>query len=345
MEDMKGAMARELAANRDTFNAMFKARKTLSRSLQADDFYHVLADVVAPVVEAVDLAGLEVPATAHALYGIALTLTQRSLLGLNSRHEFVERVWKELLPQVANLVAKHPHDVTTAVSNAAYHLGLRSQGIQSQWLKTMKVVALESPDLQAFLDAGVVVAWTSGMTHWRKPALEAWSRLDSTLNKITLRVSSTNTYPPEVLRQQLTEAFQEPAGDKNPSLQIVYRTGGFRGFAGPFLNPPMVYSNGDRVFAADSNGHHRVFADIFGATIERTNPSTPTDFRSAFEYSPDGTIAAFGEARKFFELENASSTAGNNDFMAVTLPHSHHIWVVARASDDVGYGRYPIHRS
>jgi hypothetical protein len=284
------------------------------------------------VVEAVDLAGLEVASTAHALYGIALTLTQRSLLGLNSRHEFVERVWKELLPQVASLVAKHPHDIATAVSNAAYHLGLRSQGVQNRWLKTMKAVALEAPDLQAFLDAGIVAAWTSGMTHWRKPALEAWGRLDSTLGKITLRLSATNPYPREVLRQQLAEAFQVPAGDENPSLQVVYRTGGFRGFAGPFLNPPMVYTNGGRVFAADSNGHHLVFADIFGATIERTNPSTPTDFRSPFDYSPDGTIAAFGETRKFSELENASSTAGNKDFMAVTLPHSHHIWVVARAS-------------
>ncbi len=332
MEELKGAMARELAANRDTFNAMFKARKTLSRSLQADDFYHVLTHVVAPVVEALDRGGLDVTTTAQTLYGIALTLTQRSLLGMNSRHEFVARVWKELLPQVATLVAKHPRDITTAVSNAAYHLGLRSQSVQDRWLTTMQAVAVEDPDLQAFLDAGIVAAWSSGMTHWRKPALEAWSRLDSTLSKITLRLSATNTYPREILRQQLADAFQMPGGDENPSLQIVYRAGGFRGFAGPFLDPPIVYTNKDRVFAADSNGHHLVFADIFGATIERTTPSTPSDFRSPFDYSRDGTIAGFGERRRFPELENASSTAANSDFMAVTLPHSHYIWVVARAS-------------
>ena len=170
------------------------------------------------------------------------------------------------------------------------------------------------------------------MAHWRKPALEAWGRLDSRLAKITLRLSADHSYPKEVLRQQLADAFQMPAGTETQSLQIVYRTGGFRGFAGPFLDPPKVYASGDRVFAMDSLGHHAIFADVFGATIERTKPSTPSEGSAVFRYSTDGTIKTTEERRKFPEFESASSVAANSDFMCVTLPHSHHIWVVARRS-------------
>ncbi len=328
MEDLS-AMSRELAANREVFNAMFKARKGLNRTLQADDFYEVLGEVVAPVVEAVDRQNIDVATTVRTLFSVALTLTQRSLLGPKSRHEFVTRAWRELLTQTPWLVAEHTQDVAIAVSNAAYNLGLRTEDIQERWLQTMLEVAVEKPDLKAFLDAGIVAAWSAGMAHWRKPALEAWGRLDPKLARVTLRLNVDDSTPIEVLRQHLVHVFQRPAGTDDPSLQIVYRTGGFRGFAGPFLAPPKVYASGDRVFAVDSTGHHMIFADAFGALIERTTESTPSATTSPFRYETDGTVRAFGATCHFPMLASASSVASNQDFMAVALPHSHHIWIIA----------------
>lgn len=331
MEDLS-AMSRELAANREVFNAMFKARKGLNRSLQADDFYEVLSDVVAPVVEAVDGQNLDVTSTVRALFSVALTLTQRSLLGPKSRHEFVARVWQDLLTQIPELVAAHTQDIAIALSNAAYHLGLRTEDIQERWLQTMLEVAQKKPDLASFLDAGIVAAWSAGMAHWRKPALEAWGRLDSTLARTTLLLDVDDSTPVEILRQHLVHVFQRPAGTEDPSLQIVFCTGGFRGFAGPFLAPPKVYASGDRLFALDSTGHHAIFADTFGALLERTTESTPSTATSPFKYESDGTISAFGATRHFPMLAKASSVASNQDFMAVTLPHSHHVWIIAWSS-------------
>ncbi len=331
MEDLS-AMSRELAANREVFNAMFKARKGLNRSLQADDFYEVLSDVVAPVVEAVDAQNIDVASTVRTLFSVALTLTQRSLLGPKSRHEFVARVWQDLLTQIPDLVAEHTQDVAIALSNAAYNLGLRTDDIQERWLQTMLEVAQEKPDLASFLDAGIVAAWSAGMAHWRKPALEAWGRLDPGLAKTTLCLHKDDSTPIEVLRQQLAHVLQRPAGTEDPSLQIVYRRGGFRGFRGPFLAPPKVYASDDRLFAVDSTGHHAIFADAFGALIERTAESTPSIGASPFTYAPDGSITAFGVTRHFPMLAKASSVASNQDFMAVALPHSHHVWIIAWSS-------------
>lgn len=331
MEDLS-AMSRELAANREVFNAMFKARKGLNRSLQADDFYAVLNEVVAPVVEAVDGQNTDVASTVRTLYSVALTLTQRSLLGPKSRHEFVARAWQDLLTQIPELVAEHTQDVAIAVSNAAYNLGLRTEDVQKRWLQTMLEVAKEKPDLRAFLDAGIVAAWSAGMAHWRKPALEAWGRLDPNLARATLRLPKDDSTPTAVLRQHLLHVFQRPAGTEDPSLQIVYRIGGFRGFGGPFLAPPKVYASDDRLLAVDSTGHHAIFADTFGALMERTAESTTSFVASPFRYEPDGSITAFGVTRHFPILAKASSVAANQDFMAVALPHSHHVWIIAWSS-------------
>ncbi|MEZ4458369.1 MAG: hypothetical protein R3E66_01310 [bacterium] len=329
MANVGEALARELAAHRGTLNAMFAARRGLDRTLNADDFYRVLSEVVSPVVQSIADAGEDTNACALTLYELALTLTQRGLLGPRARSPHVGRAWTQLLVLVPSLVAREPRAVVAALSNAAHHLSGRPDVVAQKWFSTMAHVASFQPTLSAFLDAGKVAAWSSGLAHFRASAIQTWENLEPPLAKITLRLSPDDSTPKEVLRQQLRHAFLRPGSRDDAKLECVHVTGGFRGFGQPFVEPPEVFTSSGQVFARDSLGCFLVSADAFGATLERAAERGFEATPSPFEYAPDGTVSAFGTKRHFPNIANAMTVACNRDFVAATLAHSHQIWIVA----------------
>ena len=329
MANVGDALAHELAAQRGTFNAMFAARRGLDRKLNAEDFYDVLIHVVSPVVQAVADAGEDTATCALTLYEMALTLTQRGLLGSKARSAHVARAWTDLLVRVPALVATDCRPLVAALSNAAHHLSGRPDEIAQTWFSTMTHVARQAPELSAFLDAGKVAAWSSGLAHFRPSAVKTWENLDAPLAKITLRLSPDDSTPREVLRQQLRHAFLTPGSREDAQLRCVHVTGGFRGFGQPFVEPPEVFTHGGQIFARDSLGCFLVSADAFGATLERAAERGFSATPCPFEYSDAGTVGAFGTKRHFPVISNALTVAGNRDFVAVTLPHSHHVWIIA----------------
>lgn len=325
------AMHRVLAAHRETLNAMFRAHLALHRNLEAEDFFAVLALDLAPIAQAIDEAGGPLDRVFRQFYELALTLTERGLLGPKARLQTVTRCWRELLPRFGYLLGTHP-EVAVSLSNAAYHMRVRPDVLDT-WLSTMARVAALQPSAAALLKAGQVAVWSSGMAHFRESALDAWLQLDGPLSHVTLRLEPHDETPKNVLRQQLQHPFLTPGSVQNPSLKAIWCVGGFRGFGGSFFHPPMLTAHGNQVFARDRAGTFRIFADVFGATVERAHlpDSTPERPSNAthFAYQPLGRISAFGTSREFPHLVGASSVVGTADFLAVALPHSHQVWIVA----------------
>lgn len=334
MADLSPIMQRVLAEQRETLNAMFRVQASMHRQLRTDDFYAVLIQDLAPVVTAIEAAGGPVGQVFRPLYELALTLTARSLLGPQARLNAVTRCWRELFPKLGQQLGTHPQ-LAMQLSNAAFHLNARPYALDA-WLNTMTKVATCAPSASALSGAGQVAAWSSGLAHLRSSALAVWETLDGPLSRITIGLEADNETPRDTLRQQLKHPFLRPGSVQDPRLQAVGAVGGFRGFGGSFLQPPTLTVRNHAVFARDQAGTYQIFADTFGATVERAplpkrgpkskHPQTP------FVYEPSGHITAFGTRREFPHLAGATAAVGTAELMAVALPHSHQVWIVAWAA-------------
>lgn len=329
MEDiaLPESMVRALRSERETLNALFRVRKSMHRGLNAEDFYRVLQTDVAVLVAVIEHVGGPAEALVRPLYELALDLTQRGLLGPRARTQTMTRCWYAVVLPAAYLLGTH-FEVVRALLNVAFALE-RYPGALDKWMTTMGRVLARKPPASALLTAAQVAAWTSGLAHLRESALERWRLLDGELGRIVLGLEHDAAAPLAVLRQQLAHPFLTPGSDRDPSLKMVWEVGSFRGFGGEFLAPPMLTGHADQVFARDQHATYRLFADAFGATLERAPIPDKASGGTHFSFRKDGSVDAFGTRRTFPQLAEASSVVGNADFLAVALPWSHRITVVA----------------
>ena len=152
------------------------------------------------------------------------------------------------------------------------------------------------------------------------------------------------------LDQLETERWYSPVGVPSPSpsgsgesgkesasrpLRIVRVTGGFRGFDGPCLRPPIVSANEAGLFVADGHETWQLLADAFGTLWHPVPGSAPQSSSPAagsrVAIDSQGKVTWHGTHR-FVELAEASSFACDGQTLAVTLPTSYHVFLVALAT-------------
>jgi hypothetical protein len=129
--------------------------------------------------------------------------------------------------------------------------------------------------------------------------------------------------------------FTRQTAATNQSLRIVRVTGGFRGFGGPCLRPPTVTANDDGLFVRASDESWQLLADAFGTYWHHVSmPPKSRASRVASKIAIDsrGRVAWDGTHQDFVELADASSFACDGQTLAVTLPTSHHVFLVARVA-------------
>jgi hypothetical protein len=203
----------------------------------------------------------------------------------------------------------------------------------------MQQLGSRCPDVAQFLEAGKVCAWRAGMAHYREGALDTGRRLDPNIAAPALGL--TDIRDPGALeciigrlrdnRWLSVEAAAQPAGT-TPQLRIVRKLGGFRGFAGPFLAPPVVTCADGEFFVQDGESCWHLTTDRFGATLHRTeNTPVKTNPTTPFQMSTDGTVKCAEQSKRFAELQGSSSWAANRTTLAVTTPLSHLVYLVALA--------------
>jgi hypothetical protein len=171
-------------------------------------------------------------------------------------------------------------------------------------------------------------------------------------------------------RLQIDRWFSPVAGkaaEASRPLAIVRVTGGFRGFGGPCLGPPTATANGDRLIVSDGHATWQLLADVFGTLWHRV-PTSPTDsgpsritpnpassgrgaredggrgvggegigvgregIPSKIEMDSRGGVSWDGIHQQFDQLADANSYACDGQTLAVTLPTSYHVFLVARTS-------------
>ena len=337
MEELiSGPLAGALEAGRSRYNALFAQARRSMPPLAAAAFAAHLRTVVGPVVdEAARVAPGQVAAVVDVLYEFSLELLGKDLWG---RHPILAEGWRSLLGGLPRLLTESPRALAGSVTNALIHLAQVPGTRPRRWIDEVRRLGDRGADVSALLEAGEVVAWRAGLAHFRAGALEVCARLEPTLARAALGLPEADGPPLETILERLRDdpwlhaAAAGTTEDTPRPLRIVARVGGFRGFGGPFLTPPAVRSSDGQFLVSDQESCWRLTADLFGATLHRLGPAEPPtkgDPGPAFRIARAGKVSRGKESRVFDELHEVRSAAGDATTLAVTVPLSHRVYLVA----------------
>ncbi len=320
--------------HRKELNARFGQARQSRPAIDAAVFGYVLARLVAPLVETVGkLDSSRVETAALALYDLALELVGRDLLGGHARSAWVEAGWSGLLPGLAPFLALEPRIVAGSITNALYNLSQVPGARPRQWIERMAAAAALCPDAPALLAAGQVLAWQAGLAHFRLSALQVAQSLPDGLARSTLGLLENGAVSTAAA---LTRWQSDPwwlPGQVEPAggLRLAGRTGGFRGFGGPFLGLPKVGQIQGRFIVQADEQAWTLFADAFGSVLQRAAASSsPAAGASARLKLNSGGQVSYGNYSKVFaELQNTSSWAADDRTLVAASPLSYKLTVVA----------------
>jgi hypothetical protein len=338
------AFARALMARREAINAQFVLARREHRRLDGEAYMEALARWGGPVVDAA--AALE-PARAEAVCAAVaeatLELVARGYMGEHTRTPQVHVLWEQVLPALGRFVAAQPQAIIHAMTNAVIALSAAPQVRVSDWIGWMVALSSRCADGAELLGVGKVLAWRVGMAHWRASALAVAAELPQGLVMAALGLRDADAAGTDTAR--LLEVlgrypWRRPyAVGKAPveypltQLKIMHSVGGFRGFGGVFMQPPQVAATPDgQLYAYTQDGCWSLHADCFGATLQRHGKELPDGIDQApgeFKLTPNGRVSLGKLRTQLPQLMHWYSTACNEHMMAVTLWHSHKIFIIA----------------
>jgi hypothetical protein len=329
-------LAAVLRDGRGRFNAAFAAARRANPRVDPAAFSAFLCGPVDDILRAVASSHpRQVTAVCEALWEAALTLFAQDLLGPASRTDVVARAWEDVLPVAARLLAESPESTIAAVSNAACNIDGDLPGAGNRWLPLVRALVPHAADVAAFREAMLVAAWRAGLAHYRDSALARWRGLPAALQRVVLGLPPTDPRTSAELAARLDDPWWTPEGEAHgrPAIALVGAVGGFVGLGGPFVEPPQVACVAGAIVAFDRAGAWTVFADANGTTIKRARsmPDSRTDLPApTFTIDRRGTVACGGEELAFPDLADATSFASTPWLLAVTVAHSHRVFLVAR---------------
>lgn len=276
---------------------------------------------------------------------LALDLFAAGLLGPQTKHPYVSTAWQEILPRATRLLARDPTQVAGCLSNAVDYLASQSAARPAEWIQVMRDLSPHCDSVQQWLDAGKIAAWRVGLVQFRSAALKLARQLPLKLAIHSL--GAPDDMMESAWREQLNgleaDRWMSPTGQTAEairSLCIVRTAGGFRGFGGPCLRPPTVIAHDGALIVSDGNTSWQLLADVFGTQWNRIPGLPPKTMSSASSSNVTidrrGRVDWDGMQHDFADLVEAGSFACDGQTLAVTLPTSRHVFLVARVAKRTG---------
>lgn len=333
-----GPMAESLKRGRERFNTKFAYARRSYPALEASDFADQLRDTIEPIINVVDHTRPDkTDDVVDALYDISLDLLGKGLIGERSRYPAIIKSWHQLFIALPELLAHDARLFAGAVSNAIYNLSITAGARPTFWIDAMAEIGAMCPDAQTFLDAGKVLAWRSGMAHYRESALDACLNLNAELARKALGVPGSNLQIEFVVERLKLDPWLAPSGVKEgggwkKSLRQVGYAGEFRGFGGTFISPPEVSLSEGEFILFDNESCWMLTADVFGATLHRIGtdlPDVDAKTSSGFAIDKSGRVTKEQYQAVFPHLAAATSSASSATTLAVTIPVSHSVYLIA----------------
>ncbi|MEZ4324204.1 MAG: hypothetical protein R3B40_03235 [Polyangiales bacterium] len=312
-----------LEARREYLNALFRRE---GRRVDPGAFMAHLRDHVGPLVDGAAGGDTErADELTLTLYRLSLRAHRQGLLGGERPNPTLHRALHTTLPALLSVFPDRPRDLALALCNAALRLERLDPAKAARWLDGMESLGPSCADLDALFSLGLVLAWRAGAAEYHASATARFPELSPMLRRATLGVEALPSDPARRFTAPLDDG---PLGDP----LIVAELGGFVGFGGLFHDPPLVAASEGRLFAFDSQCTTEIFADAFGATLRLVAepPSTTADAAVPFALDVAGTVELDGARASLPLLAGASSWAWADGVAAVTLLHSHFVFVVGR---------------
>lgn len=321
---MPPTLARILAAGRTQFNQRVVEARRRHPSLDTAAFGDFLLLTVGPLVEAVALAdAARTASAAMACFDVALELTGLRLVGPGARSKWTDAVWTELAPALASLVAARPVDVLGLLSNAIIYVESISGARPRQWLDEMLAAAPNVASFDELQAAGQVIAWRSGVAHFRLGAIAAADALPAGVAASLFGAGqrSWNEVKPELL----ADPWWTSGASKGAGVEV----GAFTGLGGQFPEPPAVSPHPDGFAVRCGGRYYLLVADAFGAVLHAAGAEEfDADALQAHpeKFSLRGSTLRIGESDIVIDLPPDGLAAWcNGHTVALTSPYTHAI--------------------
>lgn len=339
-DSISDILTKTLKTDRESFNARFAERRLAGYRIDGNEFLDHIATSIDPIVCAVaDALPERVRATLDGLYDVSLDLFAVSLLGDGSKCLEVKELWDRVLPAASLPLARDPARVAASLSNAVYNLAMQDDTRPAWWMDRMVELANGCDDAESFLQCGRILAWQAGMAQYREPALEAARQLEPDLALRALGIS--DECPSPELDKVISRLESDPwlsatealNGDhQRTTIEQVRTVGGFRGFGGVFLRPPVASCDDNGLWVSDGEFVWRMIVDTYGWYLHRSGSGAIPENQERDQIGLDrnGTARWQDVTADFPQLANAGSVACNNESLAVTVPTSHHVFILTR---------------
>jgi hypothetical protein len=312
-----------------------------------------------------------IDALTAAFYDIALEGVGTRLLGPSSRLPIIDTALRSLLFGPNPLLLARPRWVLASLINGLHSLATTPGGRPEQWVVLMQaslraaLAADPSPSrgAQLWLESGQVAAWRAGLACYRDGALALVRSLPEEVARAALGLEARGGVAAGVLLDRLAADPWLLPGHADAQvlpprqLRLVRRVGDFVGFGGVFGRPPGLVSYQGRIYVTDGPPQEAssvaaevpppacwlLSADACGATLTPSAlppaPWAASAFSgapnlpgaAALSLAPDGTVATSGQRACLDELRGARSCAATSHTLAVSVPSSYRILLVASA--------------
>lgn len=271
-------MAAALARGRAQFNAMVAGMKQQQSSFDTPAFSAFLGECVDPLAQAVAaIDPTHVEPVVTTAFEMGMALVAQSLAGPGARVAAVNRVWKEVAPRVAKLVAEQPAEVLGSLSNAVVNLDRAVGDRANWWVDCLIALGPYAATVQDLLGLGQVLAWRAGMVHYREGALDAADRISPQLALAAIGTDSIRSWV-DVREQFKRDRWWSPDPVTNARAAKGFEAGAFTGFGGMFSLPPEIRAGADGFWIRSANRYAFLAADVHGAILQA---ATQEEFENA----------------------------------------------------------------
>lgn len=325
-----------LEDRRDHINRMVERRLKGGAKLDLADFMEHVRSAVGPIVDAIHQTFPErVGVATNDLLQLSLDLIESRHLGSQCQYQLMNRLWREVLPRVARIVARDPRRVVGSLCNGVHFMESAKLSKGERWLDLVSTCGALVSDVESLLAIGRFAAWAAGLPQYRVSALPE-------AQKIPMPLVATMLGKPQLLdeetRQLLHELQSNPwatipshEGGGNHGIHLM-ECGAFRGFGGNFMRPPKVYFL-DGQFVVESAGETwHLFADGFGWSIVRAELDLRRlkPNRSVPSVGNSGQIAWDNDRFENPNLAGPTSQAFDGRALAVTTRTSFHVFLIVK---------------
>lgn len=332
-----------LRERRHAYNFKWREARNRFPHLSNDDAASFFLNDLAPLINA--LADVSATALLPALLpavgadrlesicDIAVDVGARAsglrLLGVNATQPWVTKLWRETFPRLAHHIAANPLFVITELSHATAQFSAHAASRPQQWLRLLTSLGPQAADLEQLRLLGKVIAWCSGLAHYRSGALIATDELPTTLVERALGIPNGQSW------SEWREAVHESPWPRSlvGTEPLLARIGSFRGLGGAFTEPPMLATRDGDLIARSGNDAWLVTADVFGSTLHRSDGAgVPAGLMVEEPTVILGDYVFVGsQAVDLGAAAPVTSAVQLGNVLALTLKNSHAIWLLNTA--------------